>query len=185
MLFVHALSIELALRYILTIFILSAFIFSVEAQIHLNYLRANIAKVKTDESFAYKIVEQLSTSNLSVEQKGYLCLFESMLAEHAFSPLKKLSYFNSGKDRLESLIKVNSANIELRYIRLMLQLKTPSFLGYNEAIDDDRSFVLNNLRSNKDKLGGEQVQRIGLFLKREAKLTSTQLQLLEEILSGK
>ena len=80
---------------------------------------------------------------MKVEQGGsavtdcYIGVCSTMYAEYATWPLEKLEYFNDGKKILETKISTLPKNPELRYLRLMVQLNTPSFLGYNESIEDD------------------------------------------------
>jgi hypothetical protein len=76
--------------------------------------------------------------------KAYKGLSETMMAQYAFMPTSKLRYFNNGKYKIESAIKAEPSNPELRYIRLMVQLNAPSLLGYNDKISDDLNFFTIN-----------------------------------------
>jgi hypothetical protein len=68
---------------------------------------------------------------------AYLGLCESMMASHVIWPGSKLEYFNKGKKRIEDACLRDIWNAEIRYIRLMVQLNAPSFLGYNVNIESD------------------------------------------------
>ncbi|MFY0624669.1 MAG: hypothetical protein JXR07_00115 [Reichenbachiella sp.] len=70
-------------------------------------------------------------------EQAYQGLSMTLMAEHVFSPLNKLSYFQDGKELIEKCIKENPNNPELRYIRLIVQLNAPYFLGYNDNIEND------------------------------------------------
>ena len=67
----------------------------------------------------------------------YIGVCSTMYAEYATWPLEKLEYFNDGKKLIEKNVNRLPSNPELRYLRLMVQLNSPSFLGYSENIDDD------------------------------------------------
>ncbi len=69
-------------------------------------------------------------------------------AEFVFLPTTKLKYFNQGKNKLEKFIKNNPQNIEGRYVRILVQRNTPSFLGYSSNIDEDRKMILANIESS-------------------------------------
>ncbi len=82
---------------------------------------------------------------------GYKASAVMMMAEHVWNPFSKLSYFNRGKEMLEKAIKADIRNAELRLLRLIAQSNTPSFLGYDDYINEDKKFLrqaltrLNNL----------------------------------------
>lgn len=155
------------------------------AQVSLDELRANIEKAKNEEDYTVMLCTQLEKTDLNIEQQGYYGLYKSILAEHVYSPIKKLGHFNEGKNRLELLIQNNQQNLELRYIRLILQLKAPSFLGYNGSIGKDKTYILRYLESNRKELGEIQFKRIVSFLKTETSLTNQEQQDLEKTISGK
>ncbi len=52
---------------------------------------------------------------------GYKACATMMMANYAFSPLRKLSYFSKGKNLLEKSIIIQKENIELRFLRFMIQ----------------------------------------------------------------
>lgn len=73
--------------------------------------------------------------------QAYVCAVEMKQVEYSFNPISKLKIFNKTKRKLDSLIDKNPENIDLRYVRLMLQEKTPSILGYKDNIEDDKKFL--------------------------------------------
>ncbi len=52
---------------------------------------------------------------------------------------------------LEEVIQENPHEVELRFIRLCIQHYSPKFLGYRDALESDRQYVMNNLYKMKDK----------------------------------
>lgn len=73
--------------------------------------------------------------------QAYVCAVEMKQAEYAINPISKLKIFNRTKRKLDSLIINNSGNIDLRYVRLLLQEKTLSILGYKSNIKEDKEFL--------------------------------------------
>lgn len=71
--------------------------------------------------------------------KAYKGLCRVMMAETTVWPTTKWQYFSEGRDMIEEAIKIESGNIELRYIRLLVQLNAPAMLGYQGNIDADVS----------------------------------------------
>ncbi len=76
---------------------------------------------------------------------AYVCAIEMKEAEYKYNPFSKLKIFNRTKKKLDSLIQSNPTDVHLRYIRLVLQEKTPSILGYNDNIEEDKIFLTKKL----------------------------------------
>ncbi|GGG47575.1 hypothetical protein [Epilithonimonas arachidiradicis] len=57
---------------------------------------------------------------------------------------KRKALVKSGATSLESLIKSNPNNTELRLIRLSVQENVPKIVGYHKNLKEDKEFVLNN-----------------------------------------
>ncbi|OIQ21096.1 MAG: hypothetical protein BM557_04895 [Flavobacterium sp. MedPE-SWcel] len=92
---------------------------------------------KTEQQFIDKY--QNSTDE-SVQ--AYIIALRMKKAKYTWNPLKKISIFKRQKKALNKLIVKNPNNIHLRYIRLLLQEKTPKILGYNKNIADDKEKIL-------------------------------------------
>jgi hypothetical protein len=78
---------------------------------------------------------------------GYLGAVKIVMAKHAFNPIRKLSYFNNGKNELENSIKQLPAEPELRFLRYAIQVSAPAILNYRSKKAHDRSFLIKWLRS--------------------------------------
>lgn len=64
-------------------------------------------------------------------------------AKHLINPLKKLSLFTKGKEKLDSLIILNPNLTELRILRFTLQNSIPAFLGYHDFIGSDKLHIFD------------------------------------------
>lgn len=76
---------------------------------------------------------------------AYVCAVEMKQAKYGHNPVKKLRIFKHTKKKLDSLIQSHPSDIHLRYVRLVLQEKTPGLLGYNDYIEEDKIFLRNKL----------------------------------------
>lgn len=79
--------------------------------------------------------------------RAYQGSFQARLAEFSINPYTKWSYFNEGRDLLEAAALEAPDNPEILFIRLSVQLKAPSFLGYNNDIKNDTRFVVSALQT--------------------------------------
>jgi hypothetical protein len=103
-----------------------------------SYAKANSSNANT-EAFI-NIAEKQSGSD--VVTNGYKAAAKIMEAKIAKQNRKSL--VKSGATTLESIIKNNPNNIELRLIRLSIQENIPKIVGYRGSLKDDKAFILNN-----------------------------------------
>jgi hypothetical protein len=117
-------------------------------------LRKLYALVGTKEAYVDELLK-LGRYSDNPTVLAYAAGAEMASAQYKFSPVSKLSAFNSGKSKLEQLIEANRENPEIRFIRYSVQLKCPSILGYTKERKADRAFILAEmpfLRKNNPDL---------------------------------
>ncbi|MCG8575296.1 MAG: hypothetical protein MI810_10460 [Flavobacteriales bacterium] len=66
-------------------------------------------------------------------------------ANHTLSPITKCKYFYDGAADLEDAIEYEPDNVEMRFIRFCVQDGSPSYLGYNGQVDEDKAYVLKHI----------------------------------------
>lgn len=122
-----------------------------EAQsINLHEVRNDFNKGVKDESLCKKYLQALKANAKTPLEKGYEAAFNMFMAKHTNNPIKKMGYFKDGKKILESQIKLEPNNTELRFIRLCIQYHIPDFLGYKSNIEEDKDFLVANLYKLQD-----------------------------------
>lgn len=97
---------------------------------------------------------------------GYKAGAVMMMAKHVINPFSKLSYFKKGKNMLESAIKTDKNNLELRFLRYTIQTNVPGFLNYGQNQKQDREFIISSLPALQDQ---DLKQIINHYLKSRAK----------------
>ena len=75
-----------------------------------------------------------------------------MLLDYRYNPIKKYTLFKIHTKKLDSIIKQNPTNIELRLLRYTVQNKAPSFLQYNAHLDNDIELIRANIHKESDYL---------------------------------
>jgi hypothetical protein len=113
-------------------------------------LRFHYALVGVNEGHVNEMIS-LSRSSMDPTVMAYAAGAEMASAQYKFSPFSKLSAFNSGKAKLEPIVKANPQNVEVRFIRYTIQLKCPAMLGYSKELKSDRAFILNELPVLRNK----------------------------------
>ena len=109
----------------------------------IDRVRSLYEKSVEHESACKELINILSpyNENNNPLYAGYKASAVMMMAKHVFNPFSKMSYFNKGKKMLESAISVDGNNVELRFLRFNAQTHVPSFLGYNDNINEDKKFL--------------------------------------------
>lgn len=92
---------------------------------------------------------QLSLIKNSTQHSAYSAAALIIQAKHLTSPLSKWMSFKEGKKQLDSIISKENNNIEIRWIRYHIQTNTPSFLNYNQHLEEDRLLIETHLLKNK------------------------------------
>lgn len=80
----------------------------------------------------------------SITTLAYKSRCETMMAEHVYLTTTKLAYFNKGKDKIKECIQKQPENLEIRYSTLLVQANIPSFLNYNDQINNDLNFLIDH-----------------------------------------
>lgn len=120
----------------------------------LNEVRLSYSKDVLDNKLCEKMIEELELSKeKSVIALAYLGAYQTIWANHVFNPLSKLATFKKGKNNIELAISKEPENVEIRYIRFSVQKNSPSFLGYNSHLKEDKDFLVKNKKNiNSDLL---------------------------------
>lgn len=119
------------------------------------------------ERTAELLLKQTPSSEIDrITLLGYKAATQMIMAKFYFNPWKKLNSFNTGKMQLESAIQIEPNNIELIFLRYMIQMNSPSFLHYNINMASDKKNLLLSVNSLKDQ---DLKLRISNYLKKTEK----------------
>ena len=130
------------------IIILLLFVINCKSQTNnLNTIRkAYIETTQSKESIIQLIntCDKYKSKNNSTIST-YKTVAELMLIEYEYNPLTKLKLFTKYTKKLDLIVTNNLNNIEIRFLRFCIQKQTPRFLGYNENLELDYTFITNNI----------------------------------------
>lgn len=115
------------------------------SSMNLDSIRSNFKKVVDDKDLCKRMIDELSENNVNLPiRQAYLGGYQTIWANHTFSPISKLKTFKTGKKNIELAIEKAPVNAEIRFIRLSIQKNTPAFLGYQSNIKEDSEFIEKN-----------------------------------------
>ena len=121
---------------------------------NLKEYRTLLQTGESSERAAKTLIEKSDTAYKESKKPIYaafLAVGKFFMAKHAFNPLKKMSYFNEGKKILESAVKTEPDNLEVRLMRLITQENVPKILGYYQNISEDRTFLTRSFNNTNDE----------------------------------
>lgn len=127
----------------------------------LELIRSNYYKAVQDKELCEKMIAELTkTKDNSATHLAYLGSFQTISANHVFSPFNKLNNFKEGKGNLEKAVKKEPNNVEVRFLRLSVQKKAPSFLGYKANINEDTEFIKKNYHQIDSEVLQNYIQKL-------------------------
>jgi hypothetical protein len=127
------------MKLLISILFVTLVIRSLLAQNEVNeFLRTSFHKIENEEDLNKILEHHLDTKNVVAE--SYIGAITVMKAQYPFSPIKKFKYFSEGTKLIENSISTKQL-VENTYLRLIIQINTPRFLGYYENIQQDITFI--------------------------------------------
>ena len=81
---------------------------------------------------------------------GYSGAAQTLLARYTYNPFSKYRYCKQGLGKLNNAISMSPLSLELRYLRLSLELSLPSFLNMSGHINEDKKVALHLLAESTD-----------------------------------
>lgn len=116
-------------------------------QITIAEVRQGYPQAVDDEEVCENLYDKFESEKkkLTPLMMGYKGSINALMSKHSGNPFSKMSYFNDGKKLLENAIDQDSANAELRFLRITMQVNLPSFLMYNENIEEDKILLITGL----------------------------------------
>lgn len=109
-----------------------------------SHIRDDFHKAVTSECKLQTIIVSKTYPNNAMT-KAYKGLASCTSADFATWPTTKWKYFTEGKTLIESAIKSETSNPEIRYVRLMVQLNAPALVGYSDEISNDLAIFVKEL----------------------------------------
>lgn len=118
----------------------------------MDEIRDLYTKVDEGEEYNDRLIELTASATLKTPVLyGYKALSYFMMAKYAFWFTVKLKHFNTGKEKLERIIKLYPYEPELRLIRYSIQYNLPSILDYRSDLKKDKIIMKSALKSQNYK----------------------------------
>lgn len=127
------------LLFVLTL--ISFMSFRAQEKYSLEEIRRDFQGIEDEDDIERLLAREVdSNAPEAIRVMAYQAAGTCMMAEYVFSPIKKLKYFNEGKESLERTIE-KEKSVESVYCRLLVQLNVPRILNYHQHIEEDIEFL--------------------------------------------
>lgn len=103
--------------------------------------------IKTEQDVQFFLVKTKNCDSNTIQ--AYRASMIMRQAEYTHTPWNKYSYFKKGKKLLETCIAADPDDVEIRFVRYMVQSHLPVFLNYSSDIEKDKSYIVKNIKTQK------------------------------------
>ena len=81
---------------------------------------------------------------------GYKGMGYMLLAKHGYNPYTRLNNFYKGRELLDKAIVGAPLNMELRFLRMTVQMNAPFFLNYSSKLQEDGDLIRKEYPASSD-----------------------------------
>lgn len=124
------------------------FIFQDISNVRESYIDASKSQ-KNTEDFYNLVINYNKENQVLLAYKGAAIALKAKFAKHI---KEKKSLFIEGTKLVDTAIKNDPSNAEIRMIRLSIQENSPRILNYKSNIDEDKNGILNSLNKQNQSL---------------------------------
>jgi hypothetical protein len=141
-----------------------------------NLLYSGIERENALDSLNTFILELEAENNLGslpilIAYKG-VC--KSAEAKYDFWPWDKLNSVNDGLGLLNKAVKLDSSNIEIRFLRFAVLHNIPSFLGYSKEAREDAECLYNLITNSENAEDKYLIEKVAEYLVKSERLDENQ-----------
>ena len=122
--------------------------FSFFFQLSLSELRSdfeNASKSSKNISILYNKLDGYSGDNQTIV--AYKGASKILKARYLKDKATKKKYFSDGASLINDAVKSDAKSVENRLVRLIIQENIPKFIKYNQNIQQDKNFIVENFNS--------------------------------------
>lgn len=114
----------------------------------LKQARIYFKKARTSENEANQLLSYTASRTSIPIFKAYHGAANALLAKFVFNPFDKLEYMHKGLDLLNNAVTLKQSDIEIRFLRLVIEEHIPPGIPFNNHIVGDRNFIISHLNPN-------------------------------------
>jgi len=135
-----------------------------------------------------KAVSLLKGINRIPEKTSTIKVYEgatyAILAKTKWNPFSALALLKKANYTMNAAVNQSPTDIEIRFIRFAVQKNIPSFLGYSENLEEDKTYIIQHInRFDGITLNKEMKDYIIYFMEEQGEYNQEELQLIRSKLS--
>lgn len=134
------------------------------------------------ESLIKRIKMITPKSALVTVYSGATC---AIMAKNKWNPFSAIKLLKKSNEEMNKAIKLSPTNLEVRFIRFAVQSNIPSYLGFSENINEDKTYLIKHIDAfYNPKLSKEMRDYILWFMTEQGGYSERQIKLIREKLQG-
>ncbi len=111
---------------------------------------------------------------------AYEAAAKALIARYSWNPITKISSIKEALNLLESALKLDKVNPEIRFLRLYIENSLPRYLGMKKHIEGDKKTILSNLSSlEASDLNTDIVDYIKVYMTSSVSCTAEEISLIK------
>lgn len=124
-------------------------LFSNNTETNIEIIRETYERSESDSKSANKL-KDLTASESSPLIKAYHGVSYAFLAKHGSNPMSKLSNLKKGLNIMNQAVKLDSKDVEIRFLRYSVESNIPRFVSFESHTIMDKKFINENLQTKHD-----------------------------------
>lgn len=73
----------------------------------------------------------------------------ALKAKNIFNPFSKLFYINQAQEMFRQAVSLSPENLEIRFIRMSIQINTPAILGLSNDWPEDKRILIQHIEASE------------------------------------
>lgn len=111
----------------------------------------------TNEDKTTELLNNLNDSNLTPILLAYRGATEALMGKFAGVPWSKYTWCKQSMRTFEKAVAAEPENIEIRYLRIAIQIHLPAILNMSGDIESDKACILKNLKFSHNELMNKKI----------------------------
>lgn len=116
---------------------------------------------------------------------AYDAATKAILTRTTWNWFKKLEYLDESRMLFEQAVKMDSTDVEIRFLRFTVEDRIPFYLGYSDHMEFDKSVILKNIDNyDVENINPEILQFLQMRLKESGEFSEEELKMLSRKLNN-
>ncbi len=119
-------------------------------EVDMDEIRLAFYEATLDSKKSIPLIDRINEiENPSAVLIAYKAATEAVMIKTKWSPFAKFSLLKRSRSTFNKAVDKNDKDLEIRFLRFSVQHHIPEFLGYSKNLDEDKSFIVEQIQNYK------------------------------------